>query len=378
MEVFILLSMMIIIGAAIGGVTNSLAIKMLFRPYKAIYFRNWRVPFTPGLIPKRREELAIQLGEMVVTHLLTAEGLATKLNDSKFKSEVYGWITEKLDVFLSNGTIETKLTDWVGIKEPKQLVRDKSSQLVEGKLQQIITELKEKEIEEILPGKLKEKMDENIPSLAKFITNRIVEYIESNEGKSKLSKMIDNFLAGRGMLGNMISMFLGNGHLVDKVQPELIKILKQDETTSLLEQLIVKEWNKLKKLEGQKLIAYLNEEALVKSITEVITNNLQLEKLLETPLIELLDSYRDNIFERWLPSIFEQSLVKIIPQMDTLLKKMELSNIVQAQVETFSVQRLEEMVLSISKREFKMITYLGALLGGTIGFVQGLIVMLIQ
>lgn len=64
---------MAIIGAAIGGVTNHLAIKMLFRPHEAIYIKNWRVPFTPGLIPKRRDELARQLGLTVVNYLLTPE-----------------------------------------------------------------------------------------------------------------------------------------------------------------------------------------------------------------------------------------------------------------------------------------------------------------
>jgi uncharacterized membrane protein YheB (UPF0754 family) len=32
-------------------------------------------------------------------------------------------------------------------------------------------------------------------------------------------------------------------------------------------------------------------------------------------------------------------------------------------------------VLGISRREFKMITYLGALLGGMIGMLQGIIVL---
>jgi len=45
---------------------------------------------------------------------------------------------------------------------------------------------------------------------------------------------------------------------------------------------------------------------------------------------------------------------------------------VRTEVETFSVERLEEMILSISRREFKMITYLGALLGGIIGIFQAL------
>ncbi|RSL34658.1 DUF445 family protein [Salibacterium salarium] len=75
---------MIIIGAVIGGVTNSLAIKMLFRPYRPVYVGKWRLPFTPGLIPKRRGEMAEQMGKMVVTHLLTPERIREKLDNPYF------------------------------------------------------------------------------------------------------------------------------------------------------------------------------------------------------------------------------------------------------------------------------------------------------
>ena len=43
---------------------------------------------------------------------------------------------------------------------------------------------------------------------------------------------------------------------------------------------------------------------------------------------------------------------------------------------TEQLQKLEDIVLGISKRELKMITYLGALLGGLIGVIQGIIVFL--
>ena len=64
---------MAFIGALIGGLTNHLAIKMLFRPHEAKYIGSWRLPFTPGLIPKRRDELAKQFGKTVTNYLLTPE-----------------------------------------------------------------------------------------------------------------------------------------------------------------------------------------------------------------------------------------------------------------------------------------------------------------
>ena len=47
----------VLIGILIGAYTNHLAIKMLFRPYRAWKIGSWQVPFTPGLIPKRKEEI---------------------------------------------------------------------------------------------------------------------------------------------------------------------------------------------------------------------------------------------------------------------------------------------------------------------------------
>lgn len=61
---------------------------------------------------------------------------------------------------------------------------------------------------------------------------------------------------------------------------------------------------------------------------------------------------------------------------EQILKNLRLAEIVQQEVSTFSTERLEDLVLSITKSELKMITYLGALLGGTIGLIQGLLLLL--
>lgn len=51
MQAILVVLFMIVIGAVIGGVTNMIAVKMLFHPFKAYYIFGKRVPFTPGLIP---------------------------------------------------------------------------------------------------------------------------------------------------------------------------------------------------------------------------------------------------------------------------------------------------------------------------------------
>jgi uncharacterized membrane protein YheB (UPF0754 family) len=64
-----------VVGGVIGYFTNDIAIKMLFRPYRAIYLGKRRLPFTPGLIPSNQERLAQRISDTIMGSLLTPEEL---------------------------------------------------------------------------------------------------------------------------------------------------------------------------------------------------------------------------------------------------------------------------------------------------------------
>ena len=92
------ITFMAVVGAAIGAVTNHLAIKMLFRPHEAKYIGSWRVPFTPGLIPKRRDELAKQLGNTVIQHLLTPDIFKKKYFNEEMEDKANQFLTQQLNI----------------------------------------------------------------------------------------------------------------------------------------------------------------------------------------------------------------------------------------------------------------------------------------
>lgn len=126
MEAFLTILFMVIVGAIIGGVTNSLAIKMLFRPYNPIYIRNWRLPFTPGLIPKRRKDLAVQLGKLVVNYLLTPESFQKKLRGKDLQNDLTKYIEHTLlNTLNSEKTVNDLLQGW-GISDGQEKLQSKS------------------------------------------------------------------------------------------------------------------------------------------------------------------------------------------------------------------------------------------------------------
>ena len=68
MTSFITVLALAAIGALIGWVTNILAIKLLFKPIESVNILGIKIQ---GLIPKRREEIAKNIGEIVEEELLS-------------------------------------------------------------------------------------------------------------------------------------------------------------------------------------------------------------------------------------------------------------------------------------------------------------------
>jgi uncharacterized membrane protein YheB (UPF0754 family) len=364
---------MIAVGAMIGGVTNSLAIKMLFRPYHPVYMFGKRLPFTPGLIPKRREELAEQLGKMVVEHLLTPEGIRRKLMAREWMDGAVKWARHLVEMWLSRRQTVQELLVRVGIEQPKELVCAKAVQWLDKTYEQWMEQMRPKAIRDVFPDEVQMKMEERIGELANYIAGRALDYFQSEEGKQRIAKMIDEFFSGRGMFGNMLQMFLGNVNLVDKVQPEIIKFLRHSGTRELLAKLLLNEWNKLTCYPFAAVEELIGKERIRQFLHRFVINAVERNDVFEKSIADLIAPYRGQLMDEWIPRALEAGRQWISDQVETIVERLQLADIVRSEVETFSVERLEEMILSISRREFKMITYLGALLGGIIGAIQGII-----
>lgn len=92
------------VGAVIGYLTNYIAIKMLFHPHKAIYIGKWRVPLTPGLIPKEQDRIAKSIGEVISTDLLNEATLKQVLTSDETVDKVRSALTGLVEENRENGS----------------------------------------------------------------------------------------------------------------------------------------------------------------------------------------------------------------------------------------------------------------------------------
>lgn len=87
----------IFMGALIGFGTNALAVEMLFRPYAPKFVGKWRLPFTPGLIPKEQGRIAESLGELIEKELFAPEIISEALDTPESKAAIGAWLDRLMD-----------------------------------------------------------------------------------------------------------------------------------------------------------------------------------------------------------------------------------------------------------------------------------------
>ncbi|HCS74742.1 MAG TPA: DUF445 domain-containing protein [Clostridiales bacterium] len=171
---------MILVGALIGWFTNFLAVKMLFRPLLP-----WRIPLTKieiqGLIPKRREEIAVTIGKTVEEELINIKELVSRLIEGENRTELILSIRVKI-----LGIIDNKIPSLVPLSIKQAILskmRDVLTQEIENFVDHSMSEMIEQSVHKIdisnlVEERIKDLELEEVERLTLEITSRELKYIE--------------------------------------------------------------------------------------------------------------------------------------------------------------------------------------------------------
>lgn len=278
-----------VIGAVIGLFTNWLAVKMLFIPRRALYIGKWRVPFTPGVVPRRQGAFAKALGAMISESLVRKEDLKRALCSDGVSKTVARSV-------LSLPSIHS-LGDRV-LGEEYEDKRDKALSLVADK---------------ILEGILAIDIGDVI---AREANATVSAYAASNP---------------------LIKMF---------VSEQLINNLTAPIAGKVTDYLNTEGREKLLDTISQKLGAVEN-----KPVCELITDKERFEELLVGFYRTLVNEYADAVVDHF-----------------------HVERIVEEKVRAMDPRDLEDLLLSVMKKELNAIVWLGM----PIGFIMGCVTTLIN
>lgn len=93
-DILIKLVLIVGIGAGIGWITNFIAIKMLFRPYREINFLFFKLQ---GVIPKRKHEIGESIAEIIQTELVSLKDIVNSMDKDALENRMGNMIDKILE-----------------------------------------------------------------------------------------------------------------------------------------------------------------------------------------------------------------------------------------------------------------------------------------
>jgi len=284
-----------LIGGLIGLLTNGIAIKMMFRPLKPVYIGKFRLPFTPGIIPKERERIARAVGRVVGSDILDNGTIKNALLSESVHEKIDDKIIEFIDEYKS---IDDSLNEFLEKGNHLQTVEN-----IESKLSTDISEYVKKKLIEADIGTM------------------IVE-TAFTEVSAKLNPMI------MALAGNAINS--AKAPLAAKVND-----LANEKADILVKEYIDNEYEKI----------------MNRSVGE--TTSMIDEKFpeIKSKIWEIYSSFIDK-------------------KLESMLKTFNVAEVVENKINELDIEKVEELIMSIIKKELNAIIYLGGLLGLIMGIVN--------
>lgn len=395
-----------VVGGIIGYFTNDIAIKMLFRPYRAIYVGRRQLPFTPGLIPRNQERLAKRVSDTIMGSLLTPgelQNLARRLLEPE---RVQGGILWLLQLALdqiradkdqkASKILAGVLRDLVGESLPRLLkVLARREDFLADQLNAIFDQilldfqLNEEQSTKLADWLLQVVLPPDVirQLIVDFLTDRTIQIIDEGfrERASGTYWVVANLFGLRNSLTRLRTFCLDEKEEANTRISELIRSLQVRDRlknwlkTLSLQNLPVSTVRQLRKTIRDTIRSYLQTrgpeflQGFSDSINWEETASLLLNRLRSSAAVNssltVVSKELALILERYL----ERDLEVIVAQTIPILA---IDQVIIDRVKSTSSADLEKAIEGIVKNELQAIVNLGGLLGFIVGLTQTVFLLL--
>ncbi|QDX00490.1 DUF445 family protein [Staphylococcus chromogenes] len=376
MKVVLIILGMTLIGALIGGVTNMIAIKMLFHPFKAYYIFGKRIPFTPGLVPKRREEIASKIGQVVEEHLLTESLIREKITSEAMHTSIYNTVQQQITALQSDKvTLQSLVQDFhIDLHEKTETW---IKHFLNERLNKKYFEIENEQIETLVPQNLMHTIDEKVLQIDEVILKRARYYISSDKGYHDIFEMIETFFNEKSRILSMLQMFMTKEAIAERVQAELLRLSEHPKAKRILKTQIQEEYQRLKSMPIRDIVTKDQFNDKLEKFIEECISHLQIKQKMHTPLNRLVPDMFTYLKSEGAEKLTAFIISTLAKRLTSIFKKVNIAGLVEEQINRFDLDYIERLIFEIANKELKLIMLLGFILGGIIGFFQGLIAIFV-
>lgn len=375
--------MMIFLSAAVGYLTNYIAIEMLFKPYEEKKWHPFRIItfgyWKQGLVPKNKHDIGCQTGKIVVERLLPPDKLADDMCSwakeylkrvdtiSQFKN----YIKEILE------KNKERLTESLAPRIEEELIKIVRRLITPESIRSFVTEsvmpfITKDSTRDMFAKYITDGLQQRVPDLTEMIKKELrtmtVRYLQDKKNLPLLAQTVISPIAP--IIADGLVTFINWNSVQD--------MIKEKAGGTEFYEMVKDEIFKL----GDKLTDWLNstesETQVYGFIAEIHT---KISSWMRQNLAPMLGSLADNLIgsealwdwtEKELLPIAREKLEEFIRNKgkDTILEKLDLDNRISGAIDNMDVREFHETINEVAAQHLGAIQVLGWFLGGIIGLLQ--------
>ena len=362
--------------AAIGYVTNWLAIKMLFEPHERTW-RHWIPWFTlgvwrQGLLPKNKSKMARELGQTFGNRLLRPERLVAELSAkaeaclanpdvvSKFKAEAQAVLRENADAVAAFAVpeIERAADGMLDKLLAPERIREFWDETVAPRLADESTRA-------AIAEKIIAVARKSAPDLSKTIQRELRAHLRKSFGNSLVGQFVPDEVLNLA-IDSMLSYFADD----ETIRRKVAEWLRKPETAALLEEKLV--------LLGEQATAWMRSEAgqsAMGNFSSEINGKARaaLSAYVKTALPEFVGAALDSPrFWGWvehdaLPALRARLCDYLRNNGDRLVASFDLPGRIETAVNALDTAGFQTMLDRLMAEHLGAIQVLGYVLGAAVG-----------
>ncbi|MGU8226046.1 DUF445 family protein [Clostridium perfringens] len=250
----------------------------------------------------------------------------------KIKSAINDNIPSIVSMFLSGDVIYGKLVSLVD----KSLSEEENKEYICDAALAFVHESMKKKVSDVINNVGEEKLEVISDALGDKISKKLNTEENIDSIISKLNCKISSFNSYEEIIKVLFNDY--ENILIDNIDSMISRIVNNNQISGEISKIIEKVFDKF----------------LQNSLNDICYN----KQNLENSIMSILDNLYNDFVEN---------------KSAKVLEIVDISSIVEEQINAFEVDYAEEIIIGIANKELKAITWLGALLGGILGILSPLL-----
>ncbi|MDM0931225.1 DUF445 domain-containing protein [Clostridium perfringens] len=250
----------------------------------------------------------------------------------KIKSAINDNIPSIVSMFLSGDVIYGKLVSLVD----KSLSEEENKEYICDAALAFVHESMKKKVSDVINNVGEEKLEVISDALGDKISKKLNTEENIDSIISKLNCKISSFNSYEEIIKVLFNDY--ENILIDNIDSMISQIVNNNQLSGEISKIIEKVFDKF----------------LQNSLNDICYN----KQNLENSIMSILDNLYNDFVEN---------------KSAKVLEILDISSIVEEQINAFEVDYAEEIIIGIANKELKAITWLGALLGGILGILSPLL-----